>query len=96
MIGHFALSILGHWLLVAIGVVLIAFGIAKPWKLVIPDFLFSVALAAGSRCLEAAISTTPAIAVRFTASRWRAERRSRAGRRDDQRNEPARCRGQRA
>lgn len=47
MIWHFALSILGHWLLVAIGVVLIAFGIAKPWKLVIPDFLFSVALAAG-------------------------------------------------
>lgn len=47
MLWHFALSILGHWATIIFGVVFVAVGIAKPGRLIVPDFLYSVALALG-------------------------------------------------
>ena len=43
----FVLHILGHWLFIVVGVALLVFGIAKPWRLVVPDFVFSLAIVVG-------------------------------------------------
>lgn len=47
MIWNFALHILGHWLGIAVGVALLVVGVAKPGRLVVPDFVYSIAIAVG-------------------------------------------------